>query len=554
MRKKIVLILTLICLAAACVAVAACGLNDLDELTEEGYIVQVTYDANGGNFGEPSLTLRMDLFNPDNMEEDEDGYVHIKLQDFSKRTGITGTANVTNPTRSSYGFWGWYLVRELYHDANGNVIDYDGNVLEMEISGGDEVYYYIDSEGEKVTSSPIYMYSERWDFDTSEIIYKGEDLLEVTLYAAWVPDFVFDFYYKDEKENYVKYGSTSFNYASYKQNDTLDDYIWLPEFPEEGGAMSYSRKYSGSSTYNFPKLSGYTFDAAYYDEGGVKTKIDDHLSHSGYVNEFVMAIGHVMNIYVEFLEGERYHIMNAEQFRDLVTLDAYLIIYNDLDFTDIVWPSALENGTFTGKIWSEDGTKKVFSNILVRHQTATATYGGLFGYVDKSAEISNIEFCDVTYDLYSMDRSMSGARIGLFAGDIGKGAEFTNVSLSGTLEFTIGAVSTSSDGNWINFLSNADLSSFGIDTDGVEKYVVSCYSNTLGSDVVGEKPTYRYNISVLVYDEENSKGRFAVTVDDDLYITYTRYSSSQNYYYSGSEEKLYYTKNYYVVFSNSLDA
>ncbi|MCD8206788.1 MAG: DUF3659 domain-containing protein [Bacteroidales bacterium] len=523
----------------------------MEELKAEGYIISVTYDANGGNFGEPGQKLLVDLFNPDNYEKEADGTVHIYLQNLSSRRNEQGTKFENVAVRNTYGFWGWYRNKDLYVDADGNIWDEDGNILDrVESVGSDgEVTYTYYIRGTDTESTPLYVYTDEWDFENDYIVYSGEDELDITLYAAWIPYFVFDFYYIDENGNEVNFGQTSFDYVS-STEENMKGYVFLPEYPDEGGKMVYTYSPSSGYTYTFPSLSGYTFDAAYYyNEKGEKTYIDGHLGHTGYVDEnTTLSVNSVMKIYVEFLEGEVYEIKTAEQFTntDYVTTDLIYKICADINFNcdtegnaldsskpAYAWPTRLDVNEFTGRIYTDGGTYTL-SNIYVRHSNATTTMGGLFGCLGADSVIENIVFESVTFDFYSLNRSTTYGNYALFAGDIKEGATIDNVTLTGSLTFRLGALNTDNETNSLNIVSNAvgweEMDGFSFKPASVDVVV---YSST-------RSPTaYYYNIDV-----------FAVEVDVTTWdIEYRLYSANTDEYtdINGTTQK--YTETSYIAFS-----
>ena len=376
MKQKIkVLLLTALTLGSMCLF-TACGseqtpyeIND-----EENYTVSVKYDANGGVFT-TNTSVIVDSYNVSEMKADG-GVVEIPLitPDDKSRGNDAFKA-----TKSGYFLAGWYAERT----ENGK--DEDGNTL--------------------------YTYGDKWDFeeDVLEIdvdkTYSSQEPV-ITLYAAWVPLFEIEFY-SLQSGDYIN---------SYVYDPTLVDEIKIPTWDEETGAVEM---------YNFPENDGYTFNGAYYDEAGTQA-IVSVLEHSGAVDEKTgTAEDHVMKIYVDWLEGEWYHIYTVEQFLDNASIKGNYEIHADLDFTDENWPSSLMYGNFTGTI---KGNGHKFTNIEFEQTNNSKVNAGLFGNLTEEANISDLTFENVTFTIEKGTR-VAGASFGLFAGSISEGATLTNVSI-----------------------------------------------------------------------------------------------------------------------------
>jgi len=382
MKQKIkVLLLTVLTLGSMCLF-TACGseqtpyeIND-----EENYTVSVKYDANGGVFT-TNTSVIVDSYNVSDMKADG-GVVEIPLitPDDKSRGNDAFKA-----TKSGYFLAGWYAERT----EDGK--DEDGNTL--------------------------YTYGDKWDFE--------EDVLEVevdktyssqepviTLYAAWVPLFEIEFYSLGTGE-YLN---------NYVYDPTLVDEIKIPTWDEESGAVEM---------YNFPENDGYTFNGAYYDKAGTQA-IVSVLEHTGEVDEKTgTAEDTVMKVYVDWLEGEWYHIYTVEQFLDNASIKGNYEIHADLDFTDENWPSSLMYGNFTGTI---KGNGHKFSNIEFAQTNNSKVNAGLFGNLAEGANISDLTFENVTFTIEKGTR-VAGTSYGLFAGVISEGATLSNVNiLNGVLQ------------------------------------------------------------------------------------------------------------------------
>jgi hypothetical protein len=160
----------------------------------------------------------------------------------------------------------------------------------------------------------------------------------------------------------------------------------------------------------------------------------------------------------------------------------YYEIQADLDFTNVSWPLNLSQKEFTGKMYGKDGQTYTISNVSVRHSTEEADklIGGLFGSIEKGAELKNIRFTNVTFDLNRVKSRLKNASFGMFAGIIDQQADISNVAVDGTLK--IGAVTLDASTSSFNLYANGDISKL---TKGNVKLVV--YGNELGN-------VYRYTI------------------------------------------------------------
>ena len=291
---------------------------------------------------------------------------------------------------------------------------------------------------------------------------------------------------------------------------------------------------SNSSTYNFPRRDGYTFDAAYSDDERLN-KITDTFVHVGTVDyQTGTATNFRQNIYVDFLEGTRYRIETAEQLSVNGDESGYYEILDDLDFENgkISWPASLMAGNFTGRF--EAAEQVTISNVLVTFARtgASDTQGGLFGTVEEEAVISNISFENVTFDLATVRQRLRNTRFGVFSGEIVEGAQITNVSLTGAT-MRIGSV-TLGDGFAINLVANGDKSGL---TYAPVTFVI------YGSDLLTEDtPDVRYRY-MINFELDASGAPTGITVDDEYNVTLTFATNNRK----GSPE---YTINYLEATNN----
>ena len=135
MKKKLTCALFLGALLFACVGAGCNNLSKIEENQEDGYMVSVSYDANGGSFlNRPGITV-MDMFKPSNYTKDANGIVHIKLTEPTERQAV-GTDDITL-TLQNHFFAGWYQNREV-KTVDGKPVDEAGSELAL-VEGE---YYY----------------------------------------------------------------------------------------------------------------------------------------------------------------------------------------------------------------------------------------------------------------------------------------------------------------------------------------------------------------------------------------------------------------------------
>lgn len=380
MNLKLRSVLIACMLLASLLLVTACSAEatPYENNDAENFTVSVRYDANGGTFT-TNTSVIVDSYNISGMAVNADGQVEIPL--LAPDNSLRGN-DAFAPVNSGYFLAGWYAER----------------------SG---------SEGN-------YTYSKPWNFDSDVLTVdpngtytSAESVL--TLYAAWVPMFEVEFYDLASGE-YLD---------SYTYNPVTDGELLLPQWDEETGAIEM---------YKFPERSGYTYSAAYYDEAGTQQVTGDTLTHHGSVDYATgTANDAAMKLYVEWTEGEWYHIYNVEQFVDNASVRGNYVIHADLDFADEIWPTSLMYGNFAGSI---QGNGHTFSNINIEQTNNSKVYAGLFGQLTETASVTDLKLDNLTFTIEAGTR-VAGAAYGLFAGAISSSAQVSNVEiLSGTLQIS----------------------------------------------------------------------------------------------------------------------
>lgn len=514
MKKKICTILSLSCIAAACIFAAGCAEKSaVDKLREAGCKVFVTYNANGGKFIGTEKVYLLDGINPDDScwTKSDDGKTHIKLTDPTNKLRPTGTTDKMTLTKTEYSLAGWYRNRELLKDEKGNALDEAGNVLtqkdemyflkltnedgserkvtvcdgqyfyEGKVSAGEAIdgaiikdnaakkYIYAISKAEaKIAEmvTPAYSYSGYWDFATDEIEYaESAGEVSLTLYAGWVPYYQYYYYAKNDSGEWEKYGTTYFDYVlSSSGNEKYADQgeMYLPNWQGGNGAMNYSsHTYNDDSTKEFPSIAGKTFKAAYADKDCTQ-QYTDKITHNGTLDPATaLPKDRIQNVYVEFYNEEMFKIETAEQLAANAKTNGSYEILNDLDFEKTTWPAVFTTGAFTGKMFSSNGESITLKNVKAQYAGTTAN-GGLFGLIAAGAQLKNLRFENVTMDFASVTCSETDTGYGLFSGDINEAAQIENITVSGA-KLRLGIIQLQS-GYKINLLANGNAS--GITQEG----------------------------------------------------------------------------------------
>lgn len=409
MKKRTKIIIGLAIACAGTLVLAACGGNNnpYPDRAKEGYTVSVKFDANGGQFSKPNVSF-VYLYR---LEEAQKG---IKLS----TPDMMGRGTVV---KADYFLAGWYRERELRTDEAGRPLDELGAVCDTEQAVLDEDGNPVTENGEPVMQLVSenglpqgYYYSDPWDFDrdvfTCEEATYSPGEYTLTLYAAWIPLYHYDFY---------AMGASGWEkYSTYSYNPQLLSEIGLPQWNDATGAMDYGY---------FPQKDGSTFLKAYKD--GEKREEIDKLTAGSWDKEHALATEHTIPVYTDWREGLWFRIGTAQQFVDNLRSDGCYEILADLDFEGVIWPAAFATGSFGGTIL---GGGHTFSNITVEQRNSSTRNGGLFGNLLATARFEEVVFSDITYSLMAGSR-IPDASFGLFAGVIAAGAQFRDVTVSGTL-------------------------------------------------------------------------------------------------------------------------
>ena len=524
MKSLVVKVLSLLCFVCICFAFASCeDKTEYDKLRDEGNFITVTYNPNGGRISTKKGISYIDMFNPETLKTSADGSIHIKL--LAMDSPLRSKQNIM-PSVSGYFCAGWYRTRtpvtKIVEDVE-YVVDEAGNLLTL---NADEEYViaktikedgtYADATGKERTSTPLYTYSDRWDFDKDELVYEGgskklgiyngatgetqytdgANKFEITLYAAWLKNFTFEYYYEETSGSETKWvkGGTSngFDYVSVKggkEGYENADEVYLPywntnEAGEKTGGLVYSSKNDAKQTIS--KKIGTTFYKAYKDEACTEEITSEKIIHSGSVDfATATAVNGIEKIYVKTTSGEDYYVDTLEQLTENASLNANYYVRNDLTFTKANgWPTIFTSGEFNGKIISLKGDGVTFNGIDVT--VSSTENGGLFGKLGANAEINGVDFNNVNVYL---SKTAGKGKYGMFAGVVAEGAKLTSVTVSGSFSLNgeTETVTTGANAATFNLYANAERLS---DLDGLTKGEVKLY--VCGAKNVGN--TYRYNI------------------------------------------------------------
>lgn len=395
----------------------------------ENYSVSVKYDANGGFFT-TNTSVIVDSYNIADMNA-QNGTVSIPL--IAPDNTLRGNDAFT-VINNGFFLTGWYTQRQETADG--------------------------------------YVYSGKWDFETDRLTvdaagtYTASEPV-LTLYAAWAPVFEIEFYDLASGE-YME----SFTFDPREVTE-----IRVPQWDEETGAVEM---------YKFPQRKGSTFNGAYYDAEGTQPVNTDLLTHTGTVDEATgIAQNNVMRLYVDWMEGEWYHIYNVEQFLENASVSGNYIIHADLDFEGEIWPSSLMHGNFSGTI---QGNGHTFSNITFEQTNNSKVNAGLFGYLSDTAVISDLTLDNVTFTIKAGTR-VAGTCYGLFAGTVSSEASISGVTIvNSTLQVDSGCYFGADDYSigLVCGMGSADIDASGIATAGVGDHPENVQITVTGETVAVE--------------------------------------------------------------------
>ena len=438
MFKKLKVILGISALLALGAGLTACAkIGDVEKYQKQGYDVKVTYDASDGKYHNRDGITIVRVYKSEE-------YMHNGVMEIALTDPTVENSDLMPEKQDPLCFMaGWYKTREIKKSANGNPVDYEGRELKEK----DGEYYVLGTENDKnpVPSQPAYVYSDYWDFETDKFILAEdaeEESKSLTLYAGWVPYFEFN-YYIQAGDDWVKYGTTSFDYRASQEDESLSDLntIFMPHWTD--GKMNYVTKYQSNGEFSFPNINSiddenrpdplkgkkFTFSAAYEDKECTKL-INGSVEHEGtFDKDMFVAENTVKDVYVVYDPFEKYQIKTPEQFNTYASRNVHLELMNDLDFTGKEWPFAFSGSEFNGELVSSEGNTFKISNVTAN--VGGSTYGGLFASIGADAVIKNVTFENVTVSLNSSPRFPY--YYGFFSGNIDEKAQISGVAAGGIL-------------------------------------------------------------------------------------------------------------------------
>ena len=375
MKRKAILVASLLLVTLLFVSGCAPTKTPYDINDQENYSISVKYDANGGLFTD-NTTVIVDSYSISDLTANDQGQVEIALlpPDASDRSTDAFAAR-----KNGYFLAGWYSVRKEVKDDAGNI---------------------------------TYTYEGKWDFenDLLKLDADGEYTAtqpELTLNAAWIPLFEIELYALDTAEPV----------STMTFDPTQTDGLLVPVWDESTGTVKMN---------GFPNREGYTFNGAFYDEQGTEAVTTASIAHPGVVDEATGTASQTsMKLYVDYLEGEWYHIYNAGQFAENASLKGNYILHADLDFSEEIWPTSLVYGNFTGTI---EGNGHTIKNVSVVQTNNSKVNAGIFGNLTETAKISDVTFENASFTVEKGSR-VKGTSFGLFAGTISEAAVLENVNI-----------------------------------------------------------------------------------------------------------------------------
>ena len=394
MKHLLKLLLASVLLLSAVLMLSACSgewAAPYPSLDDEGYTVSVKFDANGGAFKNTERVTVVDVFRPADAKENANGEKALSLlsPDDAKRG-----ENAFPVSRINYVFAGWYRERTLRTDDAGNPLDENG--IPTAVSGKEQGY----------------LFSDPWDFASDTLTVDPEKEYSssepaLTLYAAWVPYTVYEFYAPDPTSGAMTLFHT----------ETIE-ILNIPTWNEKTGKLDML---------NFPKRDGMTLDGVFTD-AAMTEAVTDSLRVEIDTAHGIAKSGTV-KLYTKWMDGTWFRISTAEQFVQNSRIDGSYIITSDLDFTGLYWSAGLSKGQFTGTILGNGHTLR---NITLTQTDISQLRGGLFGSIEAGARIEDVTFENVTYTVNAGSR-MTDPSFGLLAGILSTEATLKGVSISGEL-------------------------------------------------------------------------------------------------------------------------
>ena len=270
MKKIIIRIIAAVMLMTMVVSMAACGSKNIyDTYAKDGYTVRGRYDSGGAFVNDTQDVTIVEVFSENDVTtvNGKTGISLLAPDDSLRGEGVFKLAKIDG--QNNYYQVGWYTKRTPRVDSNGNPLDAYG--VPTSESGREQAYVY---EG-------------KWDFKNDVVEIGSLVDGEMTLYAAWIPFFTYEFYAKNEAGEYELIGS--------KQKLTLV----IPEWKtDRKGQLKLDMN-------DFPKVNGKVFESAYLDEAMTEELTADINGRESFVNtQNGTASCSVVKIYLNYVVEE----------------------------------------------------------------------------------------------------------------------------------------------------------------------------------------------------------------------------------------------------------
>ncbi len=382
MKKILKFIFPLCLLIISLMLLTACSedLSPFESLNQNGYTVSIKFDANGGTFTTNTETI-IDTYKLSEFKANSEGEVELRL--FAPDDAARGNQAYT-ATKDNFFLAGWYTERtEIKNDAD-------------EVTG--------------------YTYGGRWDFENDRYAFDpaptySSDTPVITLYAAWVPAFTYEFYTVDGEGTQKLAGSLEINPLS-------DTTLTLPADDPVSGRVNAPN--------DFPEIEGMTYDKIYLDPELGNQITDKEITHSGkFVPENATLENPTMKLYCFMASGISYNITSAEQLIASPDLAATYTILEDLDFSGLAWPAIFTSGDFSGVFIGNGHTIK---NVTVTQNNTANTGFGLFGRLSETSAVTDITFENIKVNIKGYSNQQNAA-FGIIAGEIADGAAVSGITL-----------------------------------------------------------------------------------------------------------------------------
>ena len=221
----------------------------------------------------------------------------------------------------------------------------------------------------------------------------------LTLYAAWVPSFTYEFYSVADDGSVTLIGEKNVNPMENTE-------ITVPAYNSASGVVEIG---------DFPFLQSNTYSDIYTDAECTNKISDATITHSGKFNAYNATVEDTtMKIYCKLLDGIHVRVNSADKLINNANLDGIYILEGDLDFSGKYWPEIFTEGNFKGKIIGNGYTIK---NVTLNQNDNSSNVYGLFGQISEEASIENVKFDNITLNVKAGSR-VNEPKIGIIAGVI----------------------------------------------------------------------------------------------------------------------------------------